>query len=778
MKKLFWLAFIIAVLLVVSIIRRPPKQPPQPGEINTPADARKQGLESLARVLRKEGVPLPDDLDRLVSDRKAAAILGKALFHEMSVGSDGIQACATCHFHAGADNRTKNQLSPGLLRVRDERQGEVLGYHGAVEDPDRAFQTGGPNENVQRDDFPFVRDIGSGDNVVRAGETVSSAPGNSNDVMSSMGVFLTDFVGVVPGGRVDEGVPQEDPVFNVGNITVRRVEPRNTPTTINAVFNFTNFWDGRANHRFNGVNPFGPQDVDAKVFMIEDGQVIQETISLNNGSLASQAVGPPLSQFEMSFGNGNDNFRTFPEIGKKLIPRKPLADQAIDRDDSLLGRLRDPSGRGLATTYEALIRQAFVAELWDSDTYCLLSAQGFIHAREHQIGGQIGPAQLVEAGAYDDGVPENAYTLMEANFSLFYGLSVMLYEATLVSDQTPFDLWMDSAGRLTAEFGEDELAGLNVFANKGRCINCHGGPALTNASVRNAQRGENLIEPMLMGDKQPALYDNGFYNISVTPTVEDLGRGGPDPFGRPLAFSRQLAFESLKLQDVPFRIEGEPIRNLICGSDTDAKDCKSGVLGVLDDDDGRFFPVCRDVDGNGLCSVDDELLVKRVTVDGAFKTPGLRNVELTGPYMHNGAFATLREVVEFYDRGGNFCRFNCADLDPDIQPLGLTKKEKTQLVKFLLALTDPRVRRRSAPFDHPELRVPRGHPGDSRSVETNPTIPGQARDDLRVIAAVGAGGGPPIGRFLDADPFSFNPVGGDTKGHGVRCSPNFRSCER
>jgi hypothetical protein len=44
----------------------------------------------------------------------------------------------------------------------------------------------------------------------------------------------------------------------------------------------------------------------------------------------------------------------------------------------------------------------------------------------------------------------------------------------------------------------------------------------------------------------------------------------------------------------------------------------------------------------------------RAAVNGAFKTPGLRNVELTGPYMHNGSMATLEQVVQFYNRGGNF----------------------------------------------------------------------------------------------------------------------------
>ena len=61
--------------------------------------------------------PRPSNLGDFIRDEEAARALGKALFWDMQVGSDGVQACATCHFRAGADSRTKNQVSPGLLRV-------------------------------------------------------------------------------------------------------------------------------------------------------------------------------------------------------------------------------------------------------------------------------------------------------------------------------------------------------------------------------------------------------------------------------------------------------------------------------------------------------------------------------------------------------------------------------------------------------------------------------------------------------------------------------------
>ncbi len=69
----------------------------------------------------------------------------------------------------------------------------------------------------------------------------------------------------------------------------------------------------------------------------------------------------------------------------------------------------------------------------------------------------------------------------------------------------------------------------------------------------------------------------------------------------------------------------------------------------------------------------------------AFKTPSLRQAALTGPYMHDGRLASLREVVDFFDRGGD----DRARVDPAIRPLGLSGEEKQALVDFLKALSAP-----------------------------------------------------------------------------------------
>ncbi len=70
---------------------------------------------------------------------------------------------------------------------------------------------------------------------------------------------------------------------------------------------------------------------------------------------------------------------------------------------------------------------------------------------------------------------------------------------------------------------------------------------------------------------------------------------------------------------------------------------------------------------------------------GAFKTPTLRDIALTSPYMHNGIYETLEEVVEHYDRGGDVLD----NLDPTMSPLKLEKQDKADLVAFLKSLTGP-----------------------------------------------------------------------------------------
>lgn len=73
---------------------------------------------------------------------------------------------------------------------------------------------------------------------------------------------------------------------------------------------------------------------------------------------------------------------------------------------------------------------------------------------------------------------------------------------------------------------------------------------------------------------------------------------------------------------------------------------------------------------------------------GRFKVPGLRNVSVTAPYMHDGSIKTLKEVIEYYNTPDKFIP-NSINRDTSLaKPLGLTKQEIQDLENFLLSLTD------------------------------------------------------------------------------------------
>jgi cytochrome c peroxidase len=81
--------------------------------------------------------------------------------------------------------------------------------------------------------------------------------------------------------------------------------------------------------------------------------------------------------------------------------------------------------------------------------------------------------------------------------------------------------------------------------------------------------------------------------------------------------------------------------------------------------------------------------ITKVETDiGKFKTPSLRNIAVTAPYMHNGLFKTLEEVIDYYNNTNKIMP-DAINIDPALQkPLGLTTTEKKDLIAFLKTLTD------------------------------------------------------------------------------------------
>jgi cytochrome c peroxidase len=597
-------------------------------QVNSPSDPpRPPSLKTVP-------VPEPANLADFVSDRQAAIRLGKALFWDMQVGSDGIQACASCHFSSGmADNRSKNQLSPGLKRITST----------GAPNPDTTFHRNlGPVGQVTGSDFPFFP--------------------ASNDVLSSQGVRNSVFLGI-GNGPADLTRSEPDPDgFRVGSTNTRRVEPRNTPTVINAVFNHRQFWDGRADNVFNGVNGMGDRDPNARVYRADDPNApILVPVRLEDSSLASQAVGPPVNEFEMSARG-----RTMRDIGKKLaryqVPGqpasnlRPLALQLVHPEDSMLGPLSRWPLKGLTVSgYPELIRAAFHRQWWDSPKLIRVGTDGTPTVTDPPSGA----------------LAANEFSLMQYNFSLFFGLAIQMYETTLVADHSPYDQFMD--GNPNA-ISPQAVLGVDLFRSqaRGQCITCHEGAELTNASVRQVR-----ADPSRIRDGQIA--DRGFNNTGVLGTIEDLGLGATDELGNWLSTVKRLT--------------PPPPQPIVA--------------------------------------------------DGAFKVPGLRNVELTAPYFHTGGHVDLPAVIDFYDRAGD-AHNGMVTLDGThvelMSILGLTPDEKAALLAFMVSLTDERVRFQQAPFDHPQLFVPNGV-GAPRMI-----MPG---DQLMEVPAVGRFGGPPQKQFLE-----------------------------
>ncbi len=149
-----------------------------------------------------------------------------------------------------------------------------------------------------------------------------------------------------------------------------------------------------------------------------------------------------------------------------------------------------------------------------------------------------------------------------------------------------------------------------------------------------------------MGDGGIALYDAGFYNIGVRPTVEDTGIGGKDPYGFPLSFTRNAKRNAIDPKGVDIMVDDMNLTSLAADPfvvDSNLMDAQAGCIHWNPETTVSGY-LC----GNGPIVRDE-----REAVDGSFKTPSLRNVELTGPYFHNGGQATLEQVVQFYNRGGD-----------------------------------------------------------------------------------------------------------------------------
>jgi hypothetical protein len=233
---------------------------------------------------------------------------------------------------------------------------------------------------------------------------------------------------------------------------------------------------------------------------------------------------------------------------------------------------------------------------------------------------------------------------------------------------------------------------------------------MTNASIRNvhSQREERMVDRHGMC----VIYDQGQFHTGVRPLTDDPMVDASDPFFKSFANIVNAKNGALSLI-----APGTPQSTAPFG------------LNVTADPNVTGPPLGGSINCEGN------------NITGAAKVPGLRNAELTGPFFHNGGAVTLMQAVDFYNRGGDF---DNVGIDDNIKSLGLAEQDKSDLVNFILALTDDRVAFERAPFDHPSICVPNGEQGDYQNINPAQALPGGgtaiATDDIKCFSAVGGGG--------------------------------------
>jgi cytochrome c peroxidase len=159
------------------------------------------------------------------------------------------------------------------------------------------------------------------------------------------------------------------------------------------------------------------------------------------------------------------------------------------------------------------------------------------------------------------------------------------------------------------------------------------------------------------------------------------------------AYERTLETVNSKFDDwsndlKKLTVQEERGRQIFIGDKAKCFDCHRMEDFTTDDFKNIGLYNNRELNDAGLFNI-----TQKETDKGKFKIPGLRNIGVTAPYMHNGMFKTLEEVVNYYNEPEKFVQ-GAINMDTILQkPLGLTENEKKDLVAFLKTLTDKKFSR-------------------------------------------------------------------------------------
>jgi cytochrome c peroxidase len=247
-----------------------------------------------------------------------------------------------------------------------------------------------------------------------------------------------------------------------------------------------------------------------------------------------------------------------------------------------------------------------------------------------------------------------------------FAKAIEAYEYTLISKDSPFDKWAD-AGFQTGTLGPSAERGARLFVGKAACNQCHTGPRFTDDDFH------------MIGVPQLGTY---------VPRTDECTAGGycdcvTDDRFQPQNCLPIGARDGLrKLQANKFRRDSVWSDDADCAAHNTAHNDPTYAADHPDECDGR-------IKYYSLALTD--------ALRGAWRTPSLRDVALTAPYMHNGMYADLSAVMEHYNKGGKIDAMGgevIGTIDTKIKELDLTDQEEQDLVAFLQTLTgevDPAV---------------------------------------------------------------------------------------
>jgi cytochrome c peroxidase len=337
------------------------------------------------------------------------------------------------------------------------------------------------------------------------------------------------------------------------------------------------------------------------------------------------------------------------------------------------------------------------------------SAPGSVRATNPGSDGAFGTTDDVTGSPGVELNAANGSLLWSAHYGLGEQVTGRLAPSHINAAYAPSLFW---DGRASGTF-TDPTTGTTALANGAALESQASGPPVADAEMAHVGRSWFDVVDRVLAVRPLALASDVASDLAEWMAERPYAALFEEAFGSPGVTAARVAMAIGSYERTLFSTRA-PIDSLIAGTATltpqetqgmqlfgqlGCAGCHAGSL--FSDEQFHFIGESPAAEDSG------RMIVTHNPGDlGAFRTPSLRNVSLRPAYMHDGRFRTLTEVVDFYNRGGDFTAPNLA---PGIRPLGLTAQQRAAVVAFLgRPLTDPRVASASAPFDQPTLYTASG----------------------------------------------------------------------